>query len=220
MIQKMSDEHKINFLEKKENIDIPEKNQVESEKTLAQLAEEQKAKKMNNKDNGLMTSKNIRSAVSGVIREEGGPSKFIKSETSNTIWENNKSERISKEIDSKTRVKEEKEQIASNKRIAEEKRMNELVNSLKETEQRKSATISPSGNFSGSTYNAPKNNMSIFDNKEFERVEEKTAGEKVTEENKKKLNQKDESYKNSGKQVSSKDFVNRFFDNLLNNEKK
>ncbi len=218
MIRKMKDEHKINFLEENNNTEISKEGNSEQKRTLAQLSEEQKAKKLNNKDNGLMNVMNIRSARSGVIKEEGGPSKFIKSETSNTIWENNKSERLLKEIDSKTRVKIEKEQIATNKRVAEQKRMDELVNSLKETEQRKSATVSPASSFSGTNYYAPKNNMSIFDNKEFERVVEKTAGEKVRDENRKKRNQKDESYKNSGKQVTSKDFVNRFFDNLLGKE--
>jgi len=218
MIRKVSEEHKINFLEEKEDKETSKENNSQEKRTLAQLSEEQKSKKLNNKDNGLMNSMNIRSARSGVIKDEGGSSKFIKSETSNTIWENNKSERLSKEIDSQTRVKIEKEQIATNKRVAEQKRMDEMVNSLRETEQRKDSTISPASNFNGSNYYAPKQSMSIFDNKEFERLEEKTAGEKVSDENRKKRNQKDESYKNSGKQVSSKDFVNRFFDSLLNKE--
>ncbi len=218
MIRKISDEHRINFLEKENNSKNSKEDNIEIKKTLAQLSEEQKAKKINNKDDGLMTVNNIRSARSGVIKDDGGPVKFIKSETSNTIWENNKSERLSKEIDSKTRVKIEKEKIADNKRIEEQKRMDELVNSLKETEQRKNATVTPVNSFSGTNYHAPKQSMSIFDTEAFERLEEKTAGEKVSEENEKKRNQKDESYKNSGKQISSKDFVNRFFDSLLKKE--
>ena len=152
------------------------------------------------------------------IKDDGGPVKFIKSETSNTIWENNKSERLSKEIDSQTRVKIEKEQIADNKRIAEQKRMDDLVSSLKETEQSKDSNVSQLNNFSGSKYYSPKNNMSIFDTKEFERLAEKSEGERISDENEEKKSQKDESWKNSGKQVSSKDLVNRFFNSLLKKE--
>ena len=218
MIRKIKNEHKINFLEKEDNFKISKKDNPKIEKTLAQLSEEQKAKKMNNKDDGFMTTRNIRSAISGVIKDDGGPVKFIKSETSNTIWENNKSERLSKEIDSKTRVKIEKEKIADNKRIAEQKRMDDLVSSLKETEQSKDSNVSQLNNFSGSKYYSPKNNMSIFDTKEFERLAKKSEGERISDENEEKKSQKDESWKNSGKQVSSKDLVNRFFDSLLKKE--
>ncbi len=218
MIRKISDEHRINFLEKENNSKNSKEDNIEIKKTLAQLSEEQKAKKINNKDDGLMTVKNIRSAISGVIKDDGGPVKFIKSETSNTIWENNKSERLSKEIDSQTRAKIEKEKIADNKRIAEQKRMDDIVSFLKETEQSKDSNVSQLNSFSGSKYYSPKNNMSIFDTKEFERLAERSEGERISDENNEKKAQKDESWKNSGKQVSSKDFVNRFFDSLLKKE--
>ena len=56
--------------------------------------------------------------------------------------------------------------------------------------------------------------MSIFDTQEFERLADKTSGEKVTEETNKRRAQKDESWKSSGKTFSSKDVINNLFENL------
>ena len=135
MIRKMSDEHKINFLEPKKSVKTEKASSVDIKLTLRQLAENQKAKKLCNKDDGLMTSHHISSAMTGDISNEGGPTKFTKSESSNTIFDTNKSGRLAQEIDSKTRVKNEKEAIASNKRIAENKRMSDLAEALSKTEQ-------------------------------------------------------------------------------------
>ena len=220
MIRKMSDEHKINFLEKEDKSNIIENIPEDNVKTLKQLSKEQKSKKLSNKDDGLMTNHHIRSSQSGVISDNGGPNKFIKSETSNTIFDTDKSLKLSKEIDSKTRVKEEKEQIATNKRNAEQKRMDEMVDSLNKTEQSKDSTIFSMGHLKGSKYYDTKNGISMFDTEEFRRLEEKTAGEKIVEENKRKESQIDESWKTNGKSISSKDFVNRFFDNLLTDSDK
>jgi len=214
MIRRMSDEHKINFLELNKKIEIEKISSEVESKTLKQVAEEQKSKKLSNKDDGLMTSHYISSARTGDISNNGGPTKFTKSESSNTIFDTDKSVRLSKEIDSKTRVKNEKEEIASNKRIAENKRMQELADNLSQTDQSKDISVSSMGRFSGSNYYSPKNNISIFDTEEFERLADKTSGEKVSEEVNLKNSQKDESWKNDGKTFSSKDVLNNLFNNL------
>jgi hypothetical protein len=213
----MSNQHKIEFLETKEDSKISKKSSSKGKKTIEQIAEEQKAKKLSNKDDGLMTSKNIRSAKCGNIKDEGGPTKFTKSESSNTIFDTDKSARQAQEIDSKTRVKNEKEAIATNRREAEQKRMDTLVDSLKKTEQAKDSSVSRLSDLGGSKYYSPKNNISIFDTKEFERLADKTAGEKESEIVKQKKSQVDNSWKSDGKQTTSRDVTNRFFDNLLNN---
>lgn len=214
MIYRMSDEHKINFLEVAEKVEELKKASANDKPTLKEIAESQKAKKLSNKDDGFMTSQHISSAMTGDISNNGGPSKFTKSESSNTIFDANKSSRLAQEIDSKTRVKNEKEAIASNKRTAEQNRMTELADALRQTELSKSATVSPVSRYSGSNYYSPKNNMSIFDTQEFERLADKTSGEKVSEENKKRQAQKDESWKGNGKTFSSKDVLNNLFDKL------
>ncbi len=175
MIQRMSDQYKINFLDNGKSSKKTAKSEDAPKKTLNQIAEEQKAKKISNKDDGLMTSHHISSARTGEIRDEGGPSKYIKSESSNTIWENKEV----KEIDNKTKTIQEKEQISSNKREAESKRMNDMAESLKSTLQEKASSISPAGILSGTNYKVSDNNMSIFDKKDFSRLSEKTEGEKV-----------------------------------------
>ena len=60
--------------------------------------------------------------------------------------------------------------------------------------------------------------MSIFDRKDFQRIKEKTGGEKISEEIKNKKNQIDESWKNGGKVVTSKSIKDRFFNNLIENK--
>ena len=210
----MSDEHKISFLETKNDSSLEKQAVTDKKMSLDEIAETQKAKKLSNKHNNLMTSHYISSARTGEISDQGGPTKYTKSESSNTIFDSNKSARLAQEIDSKTRVKNEKEEIASNRREAEDKRMNDLAEALRGTELSKDSTISPAGIQSGSNYYSPKNSISIFDTKEFERLAEKTSGEKVSEEVVQKNSQKDESWKTDGKMFSSKDVINKLFDNL------
>ncbi len=211
MIQRMSDQHKIKFLDNKKSSEKVAKSENASKKTLNQISEEQKAKKLSNKDNGLMTSHCISSARTGEIKNEGGPSKYVKSESSNTIWENKEF----KELDNKTKTIQEKEQISSNKREAENKRMNDMAESLKSTLQEKASSVSPAGVLSGTNYKVSDNNMSIFDKKDFPRLNEKTDGEKVSEDIKNKNAQKDNSWKNGGKVVSTKDLAENLMKSLF-----
>lgn len=216
MIQKMSDQNKIKFLEKKDVNPSSEENPKEAKnKEISEIAEEQKARMINNKDNGLMTSKHISSAYTGVIQENGGPSKQVKMETSNTIWQ---PDRLSNQKeDSQTRVRAEKEQIITNRRVAEQQRMADIVEKLKDTDQRKTSTVSKVGIDQGSNYKAPKNNMSIFDTQDFQRLSEQTEGERISKENSEKKSQKDDSWRGDKKAVNTKDKLHTFIDNLLNN---
>jgi len=215
----MSDQHKINFLEGEQSSETPKKKAEKSKQTIQQIAEAQKAKKLSNKynNNGIMNSQSIFTARTGVIKDEGGPTKYTKSESSNTLWDSNKTARISQEIDSKTKTTQEKAKIADNKRYAEEQRMNTLVEALKKTDQTKASAVSPSGNssFSGTNYKNQSNNMSIFDTQDFERLPEKTAGEQIREDNASRKGQKDESWRGGGKSVTAREVVSDFFDSLM-----
>jgi len=216
MIQKMSDQHKIHFLDDDSISKKDQTPEIIAQKTINQIAEEQKSKQLESKDNGLMTSHHISSARTGSIKDEGGPSKYVKSESSNTIWDNNKTEQESKKIDNKTKTLQEKSEIVSNKREAENKRMEDLTSALKSTLQDKASSVSPAGTLSGSNYKDLKNNMSIFDNKDFMRVIDKTAGEKVSEDISKRKSQIDNSWRNGGRSVSSKDITKNLFDGMFN----
>lgn len=215
----MSDEHKISFLEKVEDPKKASKSEEVSKKTINQLSEEQKSKKLANKfdDNAqqVMTTQHICSARTGGITNEGGPSAYIKSESSNTIWNADKTAEASKELDSKTKTIRDKAEIASNKREAENNRMNDLVEVLKSTLQEKASTVSPAGTLSGTNYKVSKNNMSIFDDKDFMRLSDKTDGEKISDDIKTRRSQVDNSWRNGGKVVSSKDMTKNLMESLF-----
>lgn len=216
MLQRMSSQHKISFLEKKSS-ENTKKQEIKTEKTMEQIAEEQKSKKLSNKDNGLMKSWNIRSARTGSITDDKGPSKYIKSETSNTLWDSDKIANASLGIEKEEKMlKEEEEQVNTNKRVAEQERMEDLIEKLKDVNQPKA---SPIGIYGGSNYKTLTQGMSIFDKKDFQRLEEKTGGEKVSEDIQKKNSLKDESWKGNSLPISSKNIKDRFFNNLLGNNK-
>jgi hypothetical protein len=219
-IQRMSDQHKIRFLDAQPKDDPKQAEQTIARKTIEQVQEEQKAKKLNNKDNGLMTNHTIFSARTGEISDEGGPSKYVKSESSNTLWDSDKTARLAKEIDSKTRVQKEKETIATNKRVAEQKRVDEMVEKLRTTDQSKASSVSPMNSYSGSSYNVPKGAISMFDTKDFQRLAEASEGEALSTRVQEERSKTDDSWKSNGKQVSSKDIINNFFENLTKSNDK
>ena len=211
----MSDQHKIKFLDDETSSEEVVQSEDTPKKTLDQIAEEQKAKKISNKNDKYKTVQHISSARTGSILDMGGPSKYVKSESSNTIWDSDKNSKVSKEMDSKTKTIQEKAGIASNRREAEDKRMNDLVENIKSTIQGSASTISSAGTLSGTNYKVSENNMSIFDSKDFARVKDQTGGEKVSEEIKNKKEQVDNSWRNGGKSFSSKDVTNRMFDGFF-----
>ncbi len=222
MIQKTKNTGTIQFLNNnsQELYNEFDKNKKSAEKrtkiNLEVTREEQKCKKLDNYDNGLKNSNSIFSARTGKITEIGGPSKFIKSDISNSIFNSNRLEEIKNNIDNKTATKIEKQQILDNKRIKEQERMNELVDNLKDTIQSKSSSVFSTGNFSGSKYNSPSQGIGIFGNDNFEKIPEKTAGEQLSENAKNRRSQKDESWRSDGKSISSKEIFNNFMNNLEN----
>ena len=220
----MSDQHKISFLDGEKSSATPKKKEVQSKQTIQQLAEAQKAKNLSNKynDNGIMNSQSIFSARTGVIKDDGGPTKYTKSESSNTLWDSNKTARQMQEIDSKTQTTQEKAVIADNKRHAEEQRMNTMVEALKSTNLTKANAVSHSGqsSHSGTNYKSKSNNMSIFDSKDFERLPEKTAGEQMSEDNAASKGKKDDSWRGGGKSLTAKEVVSDFFDSLMQKKDK
>lgn len=219
MIQRMSDEHKIKFLDKETVPDKVSKSETTPKKTIDQLSEEQKSKKLSNKFDDqaqrVMTTQHIFSARTGRITNEGGPSKYVKSESANTIWNADKTAEASMELDSKTKTIQEKAQIVSNKREAENKRMNELTEALKTTLQEKASTVSSAGTLSGTNYKVSENGMSIFDNKDFMRLSDKTGGEQVSEDIKTRRSQVDNSWRSGGKVVSTKDITKNLMESLF-----
>ena len=223
MLRKIKEQNRITFIAGDDNLSI---NNKEAEKITAKkvedtgrnVREEQKSKKLNNKDNGLMTNHTVFSARTATITDLKGPSKFIRGETSNTIWENDKIEKLSKEKDLRVKQREERENLETVRKRQEQERMNNMAEALRNTEQSKISTITPLMNNESKSHRghrASPANISMFEHSDFERLPEKTTGEELSQKVQEIRSQKDESWKNSGKTVSSKDVVKKFFDNLM-----
>lgn len=213
MIRKVSDDNKINFLNKDVESDVKNVEKITKSKSIDETILEQKSKHLNCKDNGFQTSRHISSAAVGNITDNGGSSKFIKSESSPTIFNTNKIENVTE--CSKEKTIREKADIASNKREAEQKRMDDIVASLKETDLNKGSSVLRNGLMSGENYKAPKNAISIFDTKEFERLPDKTEGEIVSDVNKSNRNKVDESWRGGSKSSGSKEIMDNLFNSLF-----
>ena len=93
-----------------------------------------------------------------------------------------------------------------------------MVEALKSTDLTKGNSVFSCGNLSGGSYKNEKGSMSIFDNVDFQRLPDKTEGEKLAEENAKKRSFKDDSWRNNSKSSSYGESFSKFFDNLVEGE--
>ena len=149
----------------------------------------------------------------------GGPQKQIKMPISNSIFDPWKNQREAEKIGEKTEGQIDKERVATNRRTAEQQRMDEMVESLRSTDQTKASSVhrTGTGNSENTDFKAAKNDMSIFDSSDFERIPEKTGGERISERVAQERAQVDDSWKNNGKSLKSSEVTNRFFDGLMEN---
>lgn len=220
MIRKTNTQNSINFLsEQNKNIEDTQPKQNENKIDINKIAEEQKSKKMNSKDDGYMKASNVMSANLGAVDDKGGPTKQLKTPISNSIWEPNKVSSNLNKKDNKEITKAEKEDIQKFKKQQKEDGMNELVNNLKNIDTKKGNSVDLFSTTSEpkSQYKSSPNNMSIFDdtNDAFENIPEKTKGEKIAESAKERKNKKDKSWQSNQKSLSSKDLQNKLFDDFF-----
>ena len=203
MIQRMSDANKISFMDIKKE-ELPVISPITNKENYMP-----KAKKLSNRDNGMKTDQHICSARTGVISDVGGPTKYTKAESSNTVWDTSKISRSSNELKKEAKNIEknvQKEQVAKEENKISESKL------LKEESPPSFSRLADLG---GSTYHSPSTGMSIFDSKDFQRLAEKTQGEAMSEELNAKRNLKDDSWKNNGKMLSSKDLANNLINQLF-----
>lgn len=207
-----------------ESIDVAEKisktqenEKRNSKESLAELSEQQKSRNLKGFDPKISNGSSIISANAGGISDMRGPAKQIKTPISNSIFDPDYNQREAAKINDKTEGQIEKERIATNRRTAENERMNALVEALRTTDQTKADAIHRTGTgVSESTvFRSSRNNMSIFDSSDFERVPEKTGGEKISEQVAERKAQVDESWRKNGKSLKSSEITNRFFDSLV-----
>jgi len=218
-LQRMSKQNQINFLNIPEEIQKKQENKIESENDkIKRIAEEQKSKKINYHDTGFKNDRSVVSLSQSAIPETKTNSKYIKCETSDSIF----GKKEEKEDIFAKNEKQQKEALAYALEIEQQK----LAKKRKKDEERMADNPSTSKKIVFSkkdkksySFNDPTNNISIFDNEEFSRLPEKSGGEMIAEANNKKKNEKDVSWKNSGKNLTSKDFINNIIDNLNNLKK-
>ena len=207
MLRKTKEQNSIGFLENTiEEIQI--KAKIDETKSLEKLAKEQKSKKYDGKDNGTTLRHSILSCKSADETEIKGSSKYIKSETSNSIWGNGKfkESKIVKEDKIGDAISEQNK--LEEKRQEDKKRMESIPVAASE------GMITESNIQRKKSLKSPSNCISMFDKKGFERLDEKTNGEKLSEDIKKKNAEKDESWKKNGKAMSSNDMLSHLFENL------
>ncbi|HUS49095.1 MAG TPA: hypothetical protein VMZ91_02965 [Candidatus Paceibacterota bacterium] len=222
-LQKVSKQNNINFLNVLGKEQKIKKEIIENENDkIKRIAEEQKSKKLNYHDTDFKNSKSIMSLGHSAIPETETNSKYIKCETSNSIFDSIIDKQNEKEDIFTKNEKQQKEAMAYALEIEQQK----LIEKRKKDQERMADNPSTSKKVVFSkedkksySFNQPTNNISIFDDKEFERLPEKSAGENITEINQKKKNEKDVSWKNSGKNLTSKDFISNLVDNLHNLKK-
>lgn len=186
---------------------------------LAELSEQQKSRNLKGFDPRTSNGSSIISANAGGITDMGGPKKQIKIPISNSIFDPWSNEREASKIGEKNDIQVAKEIIATNRRTAEQQRMDDLVEKLQGTDQTKDSSVhrTGTGNVESTAFKPSRNNMSIFDSGDFERIPEKTEGEIISEKVAEKRAEVDESWRNNGKSIKSSEVTNRFFDSLLEN---
>jgi len=227
MAQKNHDMSTIKFLEealfgkKEEKTYEPEMKNSERAEKNSHPKEWEKitpAQKLNNSQ--AMDSRFTKSVLSaggagqGGISDMGGPQKQLGAQSNNSIWDSGILERLSQTKCNKEKTTEEKQENLNHKNSMKQGRIDEMVSSLNETDNRKSANISQIGGYveRDGAYKPPTRNLSIFDTDlNFDRVPETTEGEKATA---KVVKQKDDSWKTISKSKKISNVLDGFFDNL------
>jgi len=181
---------------------------------LDDLAEEQKSKKLSHKDNGLMSANTIMSTGYEGREDEKSPGKYIKCETSNTIWGQGK-------VKEPLKIREDKSDTVDKTLQLEEQLAKKRKSDIDRTTSlpaigTTAVSVDDRQNYS---FRPPANGIGIFDTDAFDRVPEKTAGELSAEEAETKKKQPDDSWRNSGKMHSSKDVLNKLFEGLIGQRK-
>tara|TARA_Y100000310_G_C20696005_1_gene825782 strand:+ start:3261 stop:4034 length:774 start_codon:yes stop_codon:yes gene_type:complete len=160
---------------------------------------------------------NVGSARCGKVGDDRGPSKFVKSESSNSIWNPDRIAQLKGTLDNRETTTADKEAIATNKREAEQKRISDMVERLQSTDQRKDSQVSSLPSHGGHKFNTPQAGMSIFDTEgDFGRVPEKTHGEKrVAEAKQERAERQQNAFVSKGGISTTSRVVNEMFDKLI-----
>jgi len=220
MIQRMSDQHKIEFTDALKP--IVESHVKETENAIVDnCVESQKSKKLNNSEviNSVRSANSVLNAGGGSIRDEGGPRKYIGSETQNSIWDTDVVEKLSGTLSNKEKTDAEKENRQAMRKSVRQESLDNMTEALSQTDTRKASDVSSLSERESVNYRkSSSNNLSIFDSNVFDDMPEKTAGE-IMAENARVEKEADTSWRNNRATFKSKDVVNRLFNDLMKDSK-
>jgi hypothetical protein len=178
-----------------------------------------------NFDDVIKSGKNIHSAKSARtdISNEGGPKRQLK--YNNSLWDSEILQRAAKEMDNGEKLKLAKQSKEQHRQSLKAESYESLISgeslkkSLNDVDVRKNTNVKSSSTDENINYSKriPKNGISIFD-KDFN-IDEKTAGEKTSEEVKKIANERQDAKSKwtddvSLKSLSSKNIFDRMIDKL------
>lgn len=220
-LSKNSDSNKINFLDKfaeqqvqTEKVIKQQKSREKSQEELNKVAEQQKSKKLDNSkaiDNisGKAILSAGKSAGNAGPSEFGGPKKHMGSLTNNSIWDTDIVSKLAETKCAQEKTKEDKIALDNVRKSAEKQRLDEMVQNLNNTDTRTSKTVNSLTPQTIANSQTPKNAISMFGNKEFDQIQEKTAGEKLSEE---KNKQKEKPEYKVSKQQNLSGLINSLFD--------
>jgi hypothetical protein len=225
-------QHRINFLDGN-SVPQPEAKKAQ------QIDYSALAKKLEtrfNPENRLHTSQSVARLSSSdtqvdntnTISNFGGPSKYMKGQTSPSIWDTDRLARAAQEIaDSRQDTRNEKVAQQEYRRSVRQQALDNLTTMLEGVDQRKSSHIStasdqvvPSEAKDQARYERGSRNISIFDPIEnqdaFARLGQSSAGERLSQRKAAERSQRDQSWRSGGKSVSTREKVSGLFDMLSN----
>lgn len=158
----------------------------------------------------LGTNRVLNSGVGGEKTEKNSLN-FIGGKNQNSIFDSDKLKSLAQTPSDDEKTAQEKSDIAKVKAGWKEENLTRMAEGIIENSLNGGVKNAHTTDGSAGKRDLPQNNISMFDNGSFDRIAEKTDGEKLKDKPKKA---KDESWKRTGK--STKLDSTNFFDNLLN----
>jgi len=166
---------------------------------------------------GSMHRSSVMSAGRSAIADNSATPVHRSNQTQNSILNPNRLEELSQQPRSDEQSKAIKaEQKAMHNRQGSQL-VDEMIKSLKGVDTRKASSVSAlSSSVEPDRRKSPTRAVSMFgDNKDFETVPDKTAGEKIVDSNKQRRGQKDDSWKKLSRPVTANSLTERFLEQLV-----
>lgn len=173
------------------------------------------------KQNVMNKASSIGSARAGNLTDIGGPVKQLRISSSNSIWDSNVLDEMKNKKDSGERIREQNEKTAAkrDKERQESRNLSIDKDALKEilangsTTRGNSVTKTNANDSYNYNSHVPKNELSIFGDRDFKQIPEKTDGEnfKVAKSERAAKHKQDRSWAKANTPSSTKNRVQKFF---------